>query len=35
VGGYLDYFDEAQREKLDGLVDASLSSFYRPLLGRR
>ncbi len=35
VGGYRDYFDGVQREKLDALVDASLSSSYRPLLGRR
>jgi hypothetical protein len=35
VGGYLDYFDEAQREKLDALVDSSLSRVYRPLLSRR
>lgn len=35
VGGYRDDFDEVQRQKLDALVDASLSSFYRPLLGHR
>lgn len=35
VGGYPDYFDEAQREKLDALVDSSLSRVYAPLLPRR
>ena len=34
VGGYADYFDEAQRAVLDEVVEKRLSSFYSPLLAR-
>lgn len=34
VGGYTDYFDEAQQRVLDDLVTKHLSPFYAPFFGR-